>query len=88
MREVFKPMPKPKYDPGEVFYTVQPEDVGKRSIETDVGTINLSDFLGQIIKSDVGKRLYRQKIRDGEEFEYIWRAENQQQRDERVSRTK
>ncbi len=38
MREVFKPE-APEPDPGRVFYTVQPSDIGRSSIETTIGRI-------------------------------------------------
>ena len=76
---------EPTQDPGHVFYTITAEDVGKRSIRTAAGTISVTDVIGQVLAGDVGKRLYRVPC-DDPAAGWIWQAENDKQRDERLAR--
>jgi hypothetical protein len=76
-------------DPGRVFYTIRPEDVGKGIIDTEIGPIAVSDVLGRVQPGDVGKRLYRVPTDGGlpdQPLLWYWQAENNQQRDARLAR--
>jgi hypothetical protein len=88
MREIFKPAPGEPADPGRVFYTIAPEDVGKRVIVTEIGPINVRDIMGHVLPDDVGKRLYRVPARvpgpDRSDL-WFWQAENDAQRDARLA---
>ena len=46
-------------NPGRVFYTIRPEDVGKGIIQTETGPIIVHDVLGRVQPGDVGTLLYR-----------------------------
>ena len=81
MREVFKPAGPPP-DPGRVFYTVQPDDVGKTRIETTAEVIPVFAFLGYITKADIGRRLFRVASSAGDRW--LWQAESMGQRDKRL----
>jgi hypothetical protein len=83
MREVHATDQHP--DPGRVFYTIRPEDVGSAVIHTDAGPIYMVNVLGRIMKRDVGKRLYRTPTDDG--GSWYWSAENDEQRDNRLARS-
>jgi hypothetical protein len=62
-REVFKPAPAGDYhDPGKIFYTITPEDLGKTVIHTTDGDISVGPFMTVVRKRDFGKRLYRVQI--------------------------
>lgn len=79
MREIFTPR-KPR-DPGHVFYTIRPEDVGKNLIPTEIGNISVKEFIGRVLKHDVGKRLYRVCDLNGQWF---WQMENDTQYNSRI----
>jgi hypothetical protein len=81
MREVFKLAPAA--DPGQMFYTITVEDVGKSLIETTEGVIRLPEVIGRVMSWDVGKRLYRVPADDGSSW--VWQAENGRQRDARLA---
>ena len=83
-REVFKPSPEDNSDPGKIFYTITPDDVGKGVITTTAGHIRVTDVLDRVLPGDVGKRLYR--VQNNAEDSWLWQAENNRQRDERLSR--
>lgn len=68
--------------PGRVFYDIRPEDVGTTVIETTEGRIYVSTCLGRVIKEDIGRRLYR--IQTLDETGWIWQAENDVQRRDRL----
>jgi hypothetical protein len=71
MKEVFRrPVPA---DPGEVFYTITAADVGTSFIETEIGPIVVASCLGEILPSDVGRRLYR--VAALPPFDWTWLAE-------------
>ncbi len=82
MREVFAKAELAPADPGEVFYTIQAEDVGKAVIQTEVGPVHVGDFMGRIQPVDVDKRLYRRQNISGDWW--YWQIENNEQRDERL----
>jgi len=83
MREIFKPEPEAEPRPAErVFYTITADDVGKLRIRTTEGLIPVGDVIGYVQAGDVGKRLVRVPTPDG----HIWRCENNEQRDKRLSR--
>lgn len=82
MREVFEPESAAP-DPGRVFYTIKPEDVGKGVLRTSIGPIHLGGVLGKVLPDDVGKRLYRVQMND--KSGWIWQAENDRQRDARLN---
>jgi hypothetical protein len=82
MREIFAPKP-PAEDLGTLFYTITPEDVGKHSIDTEVGLIRVSDVIGRVLPGDVGKRLFRHRIPGGL---FMWQAESDAQVQARRSR--
>jgi hypothetical protein len=75
---------KPHYDPGEVFYTIRKEDVGKQVIETEIGKIDVGTTLGRVITADIGRRLYRKNLGDSG---YTWQAENNAQRRKREGKS-
>jgi hypothetical protein len=77
-REVFKTRSN---DPGEVFYTITREDIGKTTIVTDAGPIYLNQVIGRVLDGDVGIRLYR--VTGGGGAGWLWTAENRRQRDDR-----
>lgn len=76
--EVFKPSPQTTNDPGRLFYTITPEDVGHRFIKTTAGVIALESVLGYVQSIDVGKRIYRVPCEDPT-APWIWQAESQDQ---------
>jgi hypothetical protein len=78
-REVFKL--QALADPGDVFYTITPEDVGKTTIVTQAGPVYLNQVVGRVTSGDVGIRLYRIP---GQGAGHRWTAENRRQRDERL----
>lgn len=82
-REIFKV--KPDVDPGDVFYTITREDIGKTTIVTDAGPIYLNQVIGRVLDGDVGIRLYQIP---GAGAGYRWTAENRRQRDDRVKAEK
>ena len=89
MREIFAPKDPADTDPGRVFYTIRPEDVGKGTIPTEIGPILLVNVIGRVMSCDIGKRLYRMPAGadpDGRVIEWIWQAENEEQRDRRLAR--
>ncbi len=61
------------------FYTIKESDVGKSRIKAFGRTWLVEDFLGQVLKQDVGKRVFRR----GDHL----MVENNQQRDARLART-
>jgi hypothetical protein len=71
-------------DPGEVFYTITREDVGKTTIVTTAGPIRMIEILGRVQAGDVGKRVYRMPC-DDPAAGWVWQAENDAQRDERLA---
>jgi hypothetical protein len=81
-REVFK-ADRPT-DPGRVFYTITESDIGKAVIMTEIGAINVASCIGRVLPIDVGKRLFR--ITGRLSGEWIWQAENNKQRDERLAK--
>jgi hypothetical protein len=83
MREIFKPAPGEPADPGRVFYTIAPEDVGKVVIITEIGPIHVRDIMGRVQEIDVGTRLYRVPSNAGDMW--FWQAENDAQRDTRLA---
>lgn len=86
-REVFTAEPGEQQDPGRIFYTVTAADIGRITIRTTAGPVHLSDWFGRIQACDVGKRLYRMPADggiEGQPVTWIWQAENDRQRDERV----
>ncbi len=58
-------------------YTIQPEDVGKPTIEAFGRRQTVADFLGRILPGDVGKRVY---LRGG-----VCQVENEEQRARRLA---
>lgn len=85
MREVFKPVPEDALrDPGRVFYTITPGDVGKRTIVTTIGPIELSGVIGYVQRGDVGKRLYRVPC-DDPAAGWIWQCESGAQQSTRLA---
>lgn len=83
-REVFKATDP--VDPGEVFYTITREDIGKVTIITDVGPVYLNQVIGRVLDGDVGIRLYR--IPGSIGTGWTWTAENRRQRDDRLKMTR
>lgn len=83
MREIFPPSPEHHRVLGHVFYTIRPEDVRKTIIQTEIGPIYVGEFMGRILKMDVGKRLYR--IPNNEGNYWFWQMENQQQFERRMA---
>lgn len=83
MREIGPAKPQEDNDPGEVFYTIRREDVGKTVIETEIGPVVIAMILGRILRNDIGRRLYRINLGDSG---YIWQTENNKQRREREER--
>lgn len=83
MREIGPAKPPPG-DPGEVFYTIRPEDRGKTVIDTEIGPVSVGSVIGCVLREDVGKRLYRVRVHGTHEF--IWQAENGKQLRERQER--
>jgi hypothetical protein len=81
-REILKA--KTPTDPGRVFYTITAADVGKAVIMTEIGAINVCAAIGRVMHCDVGKRLYR--ITGRLSGEWLWQAENNKQRDERLGK--
>lgn len=79
-REVFAV--KEPDDPGRVFYTIRPEDVGKGVIQTEIGPIVMINVIGRVMEIDIGKRLYR--VPNDEGNYWYWQAENNEQRDRRL----
>jgi hypothetical protein len=79
-REVFKT--KPESDPGEVFYTITREDIGRTTIVTDAGPIYLNQVIGRVLDADVGIRLYR--IPGSGNCGWHWTAESRTQRNDRL----
>lgn len=79
MREFFPP--GAAVNPGEGFYTIRPEDVGRTVIPMDIGPLNIRGIMGYVLRRDVGKRLYR-KI-DGTGYAY-WQVESDRQFRERT----
>lgn len=82
MREIFPPKPQESTDPGRVFYTIRPEDKGKRVIETEIGKIPVWEFIGYVMRCDVGKRLYRVPNNAGDYW--FWQMENHVQYENRI----
>ena len=82
MREIFTPREK-KRDPGRVFYTLRREDIGKTVIDTEIGPIHVKEFIGQVLRIDVGKRLYR--VPNDEKNYWFWQMENQEQYERRLN---
>lgn len=80
-REVFKAR---NLDPGEVFYTITREDIGRTVIVTEAGPIYLNQVIGRVLDGDVGIRLYRIGSGTG----WNWTAENRKQRDKRLRESK
>jgi|SRR5215471_14224070 len=88
MREIFAPKDPADTDPGRVFYTIRPEDVGKGTIPTEIGPIHLVNVIGRVMSCDIGKRLYRMPAGadpDGR-VAWVWQCENEEQRNTRVAR--
>jgi hypothetical protein len=85
MREVFKPQPGEPGDPGRVFYTITPDDVGKRVITTTIGPVDVGNIIGAVLPIDVGKRLYRVPCKDPSAL-WFWQCESDSQRDWRLAR--
>lgn len=83
MREIFAPSDTPPPDPGRVFYTIRPEDVHKSVLPTTIGNINVIEFMGRVLKIDVGKRIYR--VPNNEGNYWFWQMENQQQFERRIA---
>jgi len=83
-REVFKPEPDAPRGPGRIFYTLTPEDVGKRIIKTTAGPVNVGDVIGAVLPIDIGKRLYHVPNEAGDMW--IWQCESNDQRDARLAR--
>lgn len=79
MREIGPAAPA---DPGEVFYTIRPEDAGKAVIDTEAGPVRVGEFLGIVLPGDAGRRLYRRRVGGS----YLWQAENHAQRSDRENR--
>lgn len=77
MREVYTVVPGEAPDPGRVFYTIRPEDVGKSVLNTEIGPIHVTEFIGRVLYSDVGKRLYRIPNNAGDYW--FWQIEGQEQ---------
>lgn len=61
------------------YYEIQPEDVGKRSIHAFGSSWSVVGFIGRILPTDVGKRVY---VSNG-----ILSVENDEQRAARLART-
>lgn len=82
MREIFA-VASPHPDPGEVFYTLRPEDVGKVVIDTEIGLVHVGDLLGRVLPGDAGRRLYRMPVDlvpgEGEPGRYTWQMESHRQ---------
>lgn len=78
-REVFK---QKEMDPGEVFYTLAREDIGRTTVVTEAGPIYLNQVIGRVLDGDVGIRLYRIPGAGGTGWN--WTAENRRQRDDRL----
>jgi hypothetical protein len=76
VREVFAPVDHP-LDPGRVFYTIRAEDINKRTIQTEIGPIHVFEFIGYVMRQDVGKRLYR--VPNNEGNCWFWQMENDAQ---------
>lgn len=72
MREIFTAS-EPR-DPGRVFYTIRREDVGKSVLNTEIGPIHVTKFIGRVLYSDVGKRLYRTPNNAGDMW--FWQIES------------
>lgn len=83
---------KPEYRTYEVFelnlvntsdfYTITPDDVGKRTIKPFGRVRVVSDFMGRIFPDDVGKRVYNVRADDGTRT--ILQVENNAQRNKRL----
>jgi hypothetical protein len=84
-REVFAPAGHESSDPGRIFYTITPADVGHTTIKTTAGPVHLASFFGRVLPGDVGKRLYRVPC-DDPAAGWIWQAENDAQQDARLAR--
>jgi hypothetical protein len=79
VREIFAPRETP--DPGRVFYTIRKEDIHKSVIQTEIGPIHVSEFMGIIQTRDVRKRIYR--VPNAGNY-WFWHLENQQQYENRI----
>lgn len=86
-REVFKPARNAPDAPGRVFYTIAPEDVGRRTaIKLENGLhVDIPGTLGYVQEQDVGKRVYRTQHADPAAG-WFWQSENNEQRDARLAR--
>jgi hypothetical protein len=67
-----------------LFFTVGPEHVGRAFVKAFGRVWPVSDFLGVVLASDKGKRVYR--VRDNAGGHYL-QAENDEQRDRRIALT-
>jgi hypothetical protein len=87
-REVFRPEPAERRDPGRIFYTITDGDVGKRFIKTTADDIHVRDILGVVQRGDVGRRLYRVPTDggiEGQPVTWIWQAESASASYERIN---
>lgn len=73
VREIFTAS-EPR-DPGRVFYTIRRGDVGKSVLNTEIGPIHVTEFIGRVLRCDVGKRLYRVPNNAGDMW--FWQVESQ-----------
>lgn len=74
MREIYTVVPGEAPDPGRVFYTIRREDVGKSVLNTEIGPIHVTEFIGRVLYSDVGKRIYRTPNNAGDMW--FWQIES------------
>lgn len=64
------------------FVTLGPEHVGKPILRVFGRTFMVSNFMGQIMERDIGKRVYLRETEDGSHG--ILQVENDAQRDRRL----
>lgn len=76
--EIFAPREHP--DIGECYFTLRSIDVGKASILTEIGRVELRDMMGYVTPRDVGKRLYRFFFGGS----WVWMVENNDQYQRRL----
>lgn len=83
MREVFA-VTDSHPSPGDLFYTIRREDVGKTVIKTEAGPISLGSVTGYVISRDIGKRLTR--TLDNAGVSWVWHMESDEQHSKRLAR--
>lgn len=69
---------------GRLFYTLESTDIGNSLLEAFGRKWRVSDFLGRVLPSDVGKRVYRVLTNAGDS--YILQVENDLQKAVRLAR--